>query len=903
MDERAAQLDFIQTMPPTQILKKLACVACAIALPVSVTADELIRYTFEDLASPLTEAGPVSNTAPDQISDAATIVNAANMDVVTGNRVTFDGLRYDLGTSLNIITKSGHVNSGILLSQLNIRANTEYTAMAWMNVLDQSGDHMIFATNQAGRELHLGTRNAFYHSGHWGDDLQNNSTPQAMPNTEPGTWRHVTYQNRSDGTQLFYLNGVKMGEGAPQADGSKPDDSNLVIGDCRDARDYQGLLDEIKVFNNLLTEAEIRAAAVEGLTAVVEPAITSAVFTAVGEVEIQVTDFDDGMSTSTIDDSTVILLRDGVAVPATVTKNGGVTTITHTIDPADFVVWTQYQFTVEAETVELDDYQETVGVVSHAMPAEIRAGLDAPPNASVGWNVIEIATTDFPPPLTQISNGEQSYRDMLNVAQNGTITVQMDQPYINHSDPDNPGGQGDFCPDLPNIAEVPGVNDEHFVTHARTVITIGAGEEGDYTFRVVSDDGYGLRVQGATFTGTAGAAANTIDPNDPSTALHPLQTGNSNAYLHCNFPAPGDYPVDFVCNEIGGGAYQEISWAPGTFTNTNQSTAWQLVGDSSGFTGVSKWGDIPESVLPEIGSDGGWATRIFYGVGGQINGLGPAMNYLRGLDDGSSTFTNEFAGDLPYLNHEDKGTNTNSGRINPTDPIPGDPTPAGDTNDFVMLARAIIVAPADGEYSLQFRNDDGFLFRFLDPSVQFTSLSGAGTFHPTATNEVTFPANTGDTNTRATVFLTAGEYDAIFVWWERGGGAFFEISTLSGVHPSQDSAYAILTNVSSPTELFLGKTIGRRFEITEFVRDDTLEELRFTFNSVDGVDYAVDLSENLEEGFWFEGSDLSGEGESTTAAVGYDIIRLNLGLEPTDPIPDDIFGRIRDVNVQDDPNP
>ncbi len=91
------------------------------------------------------------------------------------------------------------------------------------------------------------------------------------------------------------------------------------------------------------------------------------------------------------------------------------------------------------------------------------------------------------------------------------------------------------------------------------------------------------------------------------------------------------------------------------------------------------------------------------------------------------------------------------------------------------------------------------------------------------------------------------------------------------------------------------------FAITEFVRNDVAQQLEITFNSVPDRDYAIDLSENLTSGQWFEGIDLQGEAgaTSTTGAVSFDLIRLNFAGV----LPDDLTARVRDVEMQDDPNP
>jgi hypothetical protein len=455
------------------------------------------------------------------------------------------------------------------------------------------------------------------------------------------------------------------------------------------------------------------------------------------------------------------------------------------------VVYTAYKFSILAETTQGDDYEESVTLRSHMLPVEIRAGLIAPPNATVGWDVLDIKTAGFPAPLVAITNAaDQAHRDAVNVMLNGTDPVTGTTKLVNFADPEGAGGGGDWCPDDAHVSNVVGVAEDNFVSLCRTVITIAEGEQGDYTFRIRGDDGYAIRITGATFTGKAGAAANVIDPTDPSTAGFLAPTGDTNAFLHCNFPAAGDYLVEFLNWELGGGFYQELAWAAGTHSNLNGTKDWFLVGDMSNYEGVSCWGVIPEAIIPPISSEGGWATHIWYDAN-TVNTLADTMNFLRGVGVGS-TFSSEFIGDLPALNHSEGAVN--AGRINPTLTYPG--TPSADR--VAMLSHAKIVSTADGLYTIQIRSDDGFLFRFADPMNQFSAINGNGILHPSALYEISHPAGTGDSNTRATVFLPAGEHDAYFVWWEGGGGSHFEITSMAGLQPIEGAPFTLLDPTPIP---------------------------------------------------------------------------------------------------------
>ena len=98
----------------------------------------------------------------------------------------------------------------------------------------------------------------------------------------------------------------------------------------------------------------------------------------------------------------------------------------------------------------------------------------------------------------------------------------------------------------------------------------------------------------------------------------------------------------------------------------------------------------------------------------------------------------------------------------------------------------------------------------------------------------------------------------------------------------------------------LGDLLSLPFAITAFARNDVAEQLEITFNSIAGRDYAIDLSDTLRDGVWAEASDLQGaDGSSTSATVSFENIMLNYGGN----LPGVLNVRVRDITVQDDPNP
>ncbi|MGI9244357.1 MAG: hypothetical protein ACR2RV_26395, partial [Verrucomicrobiales bacterium] len=405
--------------------------------------------------------------------------------------------------------------------------------------------------------------------------------------------------------------------------------------------------------------------------------------------------------------------------------------------------------------------------------------------------------------------------------------------------PDAPGNRGDWIPDLTILTDVEGVDDNQYVTYARTIVTIGAGEEGPYTFRIRGDDGYGLRVRGGNFVNIAGNANNSLDTRDASVAFFPAYGGDSNAFATCEFPAAGDYLIEFFGFEGGGGSFQELSWAPGAFTALNQTVDWVLLGDPSGYTSESQWGPIAETALPPVpgSSDSGWSTYIWYDA--TVGNLTNTIDFVNTADPAAATATF-----LPQLNHSDDGGG--GGAFGGNEPFPGDPNPGG-TDNIAMVARAFISAPVDGDYTIQVRSDDGFLLRFVDPGNQFFAVGGIGSVHPSAANEAFFAAGTGDSNTRAAVNLSAGIHEVLFVWWEGGGGAHFEISSAPGVVLDHAAPpYELLSTTPSATNLYVSKPAEPAFRITDFIYDTAADEFTLTWTSEEGATYSLFYDTSLD---------------------------------------------------------
>ncbi len=94
------------------------------------------------------------------------------------------------------------------------------------------------------------------------------------------------------------------------------------------------------------------------------------------------------------------------------------------------------------------------------------------------------------------------------------------------------------------------------------------------------------------------------------------------------------------------------------------------------------------------------------------------------------------------------------------------------------------MVPATGTYTIQVHSDDGMGFRMI--GAPFKEVYGAGQLD--VDGSIIHPADTGDSNTRGVIELTKGQHPFEFMFWERGGGAFWEITSSSGSHPDQGTA-------------------------------------------------------------------------------------------------------------------
>ncbi|HTI68940.1 MAG TPA: lamin tail domain-containing protein [Candidatus Limnocylindria bacterium] len=140
-------------------------------------------------------------------------------------------------------------------------------------------------------------------------------------------------------------------------------------------------------------------------------------------------------------------------------------------------------------------------------------------------------------------------------SQQASVTAQ-NSPVVNFV---NTGDSAHYGSDLTFPGLVIGNDADNFALRAVATITIPSA--GTWTFGVNSDDGFRLVIGGVTMAYP--------DPRGPSDTLQTF-----------NFPAAGEYPLELVFYECGGGSGVELFAAKGSIDAWNP-TDFRLVGDTA----------------------------------------------------------------------------------------------------------------------------------------------------------------------------------------------------------------------------------------------------------------------------------------------------------------------------------
>jgi hypothetical protein len=172
----------------------------------------------------------------------------------------------------------------------------------------------------------------------------------------------------------------------------------------------------------------------------------------------------------------------------------------------------------------------------------------------------------------------------------------------------------------------------------------------------------------------------------------------------------------------------------------------------------------------------------------QVNNLADAIALLRANQADPLTYT-RFDGQATRINHHDtdvdgQGGGGSFGHAGKT-PFLSDA--AGDDQDFVYIANGVMRIPATGQYTFHVSSDDGFRLNIEGANFTVTAsqLDGAGGISTGDT--VHYGTPTGNANTFMSTTLAAGDHPFEFIFFERAGGAYVDLSSAPGSHSSFDA--------------------------------------------------------------------------------------------------------------------
>ena len=309
--------------------------------------------------------------------------------------------------------------------------------------------------------------------------------------------------------------------------------------------------------------------------------------------------------------------------------------------------------------------------------------------------------------------------------------------------------------------------------------TFSVPTAGTYTIQVRSDDGMAFRVNGTPFTAVYGAGGK--DAN--GAMVFPGDTGDANSRGVITLTA-GEHSFEFLMWERGGGAHWEITKTAGAPDVTpSPSTRWTPLVDLDN----AAVGLLPKD-LP--GVEGGAGT---VGVTDYYGGEGGPLGTLDSLQDALTTLEQVIEGDLEariesgqYAITDFYDPQSGNGPVLGGTPMRSHRIPRRMTTTSSASPGVLSMSPKPAPIRFRCDSDDGMGFRMI--GTPFKEVYGAGQLD--VDGAIIHPAVTGDANTRGVIELTKGQHQFEFLMWERGGGAYWEITSSSDSHPDQTTALA-----------------------------------------------------------------------------------------------------------------
>jgi len=204
----------------------------------------------------------VSYAVPGTYAATLTVTTAAGADAITVNNLinvgpSQCGIDSFAGNAIAFAT-SGTVAAPVTLTGYNALSSTNsFTISAWIRpaATQNAWTGLICANNETSGSCILNFRNTNFELGvHWKGNLW--STPTGLF-ANPNEWNHVAMVVYPDSIRI-YMNGMPFTYIQPTAVANWKD--ILLAGfNTRSDRNYNGLMDEIRIYNRSLSQDEVRA--------------------------------------------------------------------------------------------------------------------------------------------------------------------------------------------------------------------------------------------------------------------------------------------------------------------------------------------------------------------------------------------------------------------------------------------------------------------------------------------------------------------------------------------------------------------------------------------------------------------------------------------------------------------
>jgi len=199
-------------------------------------------YDFESKSATASDQSFNDNTAT--ASGAVTLVDGgAPTGASPGAAAQLDGGHFRVpGIDMN--------------SEIRDAGDGSYTMTAWIKPSATDGERFIFGQTNQG--IHHGIRNGgFLHSAHWGADWNGDTRLQEYtPAEAQDGWVHAAfvYDGANDKGKI-YLDGVLNGENSQRAPNGG---GHFIFGGRNNGEaQYRGLIDEVAIWDKILSEGEI----------------------------------------------------------------------------------------------------------------------------------------------------------------------------------------------------------------------------------------------------------------------------------------------------------------------------------------------------------------------------------------------------------------------------------------------------------------------------------------------------------------------------------------------------------------------------------------------------------------------------------------------------------------------